>query len=179
MTKALIIGRFQPFHKGHLWMYEQVAAEFDDIIIGLVARKHNVINSDNPFSWRQRLAFIKKAIPDSQVKKCGGLYIPKLNEAFPDRIVVVGGERRGDADRQSSHYFGVKRKDGISATAVRDSLKIGDRNLFETLMPAQLHCNYEKMRKIILNANNNNYHNSFVRRGFDTNSICKHGVTKI
>jgi len=35
MTTALIIGRFQPFHLGHLLLIKEAAKEADIIVIGI------------------------------------------------------------------------------------------------------------------------------------------------
>ena len=48
---ALIIGRFQPFHKGHLFMFREAFGRIEKAIIGIGSV--NVHNDDNPFTQSQ------------------------------------------------------------------------------------------------------------------------------
>ncbi len=59
--RGLLIGRFQPFHKGHLYVIGKIAEEVDEIIIGIgSAQKSHCL--DNPFTAGERLMMIKKAL---------------------------------------------------------------------------------------------------------------------
>ncbi|WP_082837976.1 nicotinamide-nucleotide adenylyltransferase [Haladaptatus sp. R4] len=55
--RGLLIGRFQPFHNGHLSLVEQVAADVDEMIIGIgsAEKSHSV---RNPFTGGERLQMI-------------------------------------------------------------------------------------------------------------------------
>lgn len=48
---ALIIGRFQPFHKGHLFMFGEAFGQVEKAIIGIGSV--NVHDDDNPFTQSQ------------------------------------------------------------------------------------------------------------------------------
>jgi len=50
MTTGLIIGRFQPFHKGHLHAIEHALKEVDELIIAVGSSQY-VNTEDNP--WRK------------------------------------------------------------------------------------------------------------------------------
>jgi len=57
--KALFIGRFQPFHKGHLLFLKSIYTQYDKIIIGIGSSQYS--NSlDNPFSYDERKMMIEK-----------------------------------------------------------------------------------------------------------------------
>ncbi|MDI6807172.1 MAG: nicotinamide-nucleotide adenylyltransferase [Candidatus Aenigmarchaeota archaeon] len=55
---ALFIGRFQPFHKGHLYVIKKVMKEFDEVVIGIGSvNKKDVYN---PFSYEERKEMIRR-----------------------------------------------------------------------------------------------------------------------
>lgn len=59
--RGLFIGRFQPFHLGHLSVVDRMARECDTVIIGVgspeIAREEK-----NPFSGGERIEMIKKVL---------------------------------------------------------------------------------------------------------------------
>ena len=64
--RALVIGRFQPFHKGHLHVITEVAAEADELIIGIAAAADSRKPS-NPFSAGERNEMVRLALVDAGV----------------------------------------------------------------------------------------------------------------
>ena len=61
VTRALFIGRFQPFHKGHLHAVTLLLKEYDELIIMIGSAESN--DTDNPFSPGMRIDMIRAAIP--------------------------------------------------------------------------------------------------------------------
>ncbi len=59
LKSALYIGRFQPFHNGHFYIFKKLLKENDNVIIGLINRPKD---EKNPFSKRQVKAFINKKL---------------------------------------------------------------------------------------------------------------------
>lgn len=61
VRRGLIVGRFQPFHKGHLHIVKHVLKEVDEvvIIIGSAQYSHRL---DNPFTAGERLLMIRRAL---------------------------------------------------------------------------------------------------------------------
>ena len=58
MKKGLILGRFQPFHLGHLNVVQEVMNEGLLPIIGIGSSEEgNTLN--NPFTSQERIAMIK------------------------------------------------------------------------------------------------------------------------
>lgn len=57
--KALIIGRWQPFHKGHKWLVDRVKSFGHKPIIGI---RHTRINEKNPYSVQERIEMIKEVL---------------------------------------------------------------------------------------------------------------------
>jgi nicotinamide-nucleotide adenylyltransferase len=59
--KALFIGRFQPFHLGHLSLLQQLSNQYEMIIIGIGSSQyHNT--ADNPFSEDERIQMITQSL---------------------------------------------------------------------------------------------------------------------
>jgi len=58
MTTALFIGRFQPFHLGHLDALKQALTENDRIIIGIGSSEQNY-TEENPFTAGERFEMIE------------------------------------------------------------------------------------------------------------------------
>jgi len=61
MSKALFVGRFQPFHLGHLLAIEEILRKNDRVIIIIgSARQRNT--PENPFSVEERIEMIKDSL---------------------------------------------------------------------------------------------------------------------
>jgi nicotinamide-nucleotide adenylyltransferase len=64
--RGLYVGRFQPFHLGHLSAIKEVLKETDElvIVIGSAQYSHNF---NNPFTAGERLVMVRKALEESGV----------------------------------------------------------------------------------------------------------------
>ncbi len=66
MERALIIGRFQPIHNGHMEMIRRAAKRYELIIaIGSPLKSHTV---DNPFTGGERYEMILRALRDEGIE---------------------------------------------------------------------------------------------------------------
>ncbi len=65
MIRALYIGRFQPYHKGHHYVITQIAKEADELIIGIGSAQQSHEPSD-PFTAGERVLMITHALQDIQ-----------------------------------------------------------------------------------------------------------------
>ena len=77
MTRALFIGRFQPFHNGHLHVAKSLSKKYDEIIIG-VGSSQEKNTRDNPFSYNERKAMMAKALKNNKIKNFKIYPIPDL-----------------------------------------------------------------------------------------------------
>ena len=61
IDRGLYVGRFQPFHKGHLEAIKEVLDEIKElvIVIGSAQYSHNI---HNPFTAGERLVMIRRAL---------------------------------------------------------------------------------------------------------------------
>ena len=54
--RGLMMGRFQPFHLGHLELVKQILDDCDEVIIALTGSQFNYIEKD-PFTSGERIEF--------------------------------------------------------------------------------------------------------------------------
>ncbi len=61
MTRGFYIGRFQPFHNGHLNMVKRIADDVDELVLGIGSAddSHTV---RNPFTAGERIMMITKSL---------------------------------------------------------------------------------------------------------------------
>jgi len=59
--RALFIGRFQPFHKGHMAMVKRILETNDEIIVGIGSAQYSH-TGENPFTAGERYEMIKRAL---------------------------------------------------------------------------------------------------------------------
>jgi nicotinamide-nucleotide adenylyltransferase len=66
VNRGLYVGRFQPFHLGHLEAIKYVLKEVDElvIVIGSAQYSHNI---HNPFTAGERLVMIRRALQEAGV----------------------------------------------------------------------------------------------------------------
>lgn len=63
--KAVVyIGRFQPFHNGHLALLLR-ALELGEIVVVVLGSSFRSRNTKNPLTWEERAAMIRLAIPEA------------------------------------------------------------------------------------------------------------------
>jgi nicotinamide-nucleotide adenylyltransferase len=66
MRRALFVGRFQPFHSGHLSVIRALADEgYDEIIIAIGSAQYHHAPT-NPFSFAERKAMIEQVLATEQ-----------------------------------------------------------------------------------------------------------------
>lgn len=66
MSTALFVGRFQPFHKGHMRAVLDILKECDKVIV-CVGSAQESRTEQNPLSYDQRTEMIKYALGDAEV----------------------------------------------------------------------------------------------------------------
>ena len=64
--RALMMGRFQPFHLGHLDLVGKILDECDEIIIAITSSQFNYLEKD-PFTAGERIEMIHNSINDFKI----------------------------------------------------------------------------------------------------------------
>ena len=64
--RGLLIGRFQPVHKGHIYVIKEIQKVVDEIIIciGSAQKSHS---QENPFTAGERVMMLKKSLYENGI----------------------------------------------------------------------------------------------------------------
>ncbi len=169
-------GRFQPFHNGHIASWEKTSKEFGLPVIPLqIVSKREA--SPFPDSLLKKMgadliknnSFIEDYFiyPSSYGRTVVPLFVKFLRDEGYEPMGLGAGSDRIKAyepqikyikgpttDTPVSPDFELKMVDaraegGPSGTKVRNALKDGDRDKFESMMPKELHKYFDKLEKYI------------------------------
>jgi nicotinamide-nucleotide adenylyltransferase len=66
LTTGLYIGRFQPFHLGHLEAVKHILGKVDELVI-VVGSAHDSHTLDNPFTAGERITMIRLALKEAKI----------------------------------------------------------------------------------------------------------------
>jgi len=79
LKRGLLVGRFQPFHKGHLFLVRQVFQDCDELIVVIGSAQFNYTYTD-PFTAGERIMMIHASLIESGIdlKKC--YIVPVVND---------------------------------------------------------------------------------------------------
>ena len=75
---GLLIGRFQPFHLGHLEALQFALSKVDKLYVGL-GSSNKPVEKNNPFTAEQRKEMILSSIDDSMKEKISIYFIPDVD----------------------------------------------------------------------------------------------------
>jgi nicotinamide-nucleotide adenylyltransferase len=67
VRRGVFVGRFQPFHKGHLEVVKRTLKEVDELVI-IVGSSQYSHKLDNPFTSGERITMIRKALQEEEIK---------------------------------------------------------------------------------------------------------------
>ena len=114
MKRALFIGRWQPLHPGHKWLFNQ---KLEQGIPILIAVRNTPINESNPFTTEDVIANLEKEYSE-EVKSSSVKII-----SIPDIESVNYGRGVG---YEINEYVPPKDIGKISATKIREELNKDD-----------------------------------------------------
>jgi len=75
---ALFVGRFQPFHKGHLKVIQNASKKYNQVIVGIGSSQYG-FTLDNPFTADERKLMIEKSLKTIDVKNYTIVLIPDIH----------------------------------------------------------------------------------------------------
>ncbi len=73
------MGRFQPFHLGHLDLVKQILSECDEVVIAITSSQFNYLEKD-PFTASERIEMIYQALKEDGVDLSRCFIIPIENQ---------------------------------------------------------------------------------------------------
>ena len=144
---GLLIGRFQPFHLGHLEALRFALSKVDKLWVGL-GSSNKLIEKNNPFTAEERKEMILSSIDDSMKENISIYFIPdvdnhvkwieKIDTIVPKFDIIFSN------DELTKHLYSKRttqvisipflNRDKLSGTNIRD-LIISDQK-WEDFVPA-------------------------------------------
>lgn len=93
---ALVIGRFQPFHKGHLFLIKKALTIASKLVIGIGSS--NVVDGDNPLSYRTRRSMILTVFKREGLQERLLMIVPIPDVPHDDEWLHINQKRVGHFD---------------------------------------------------------------------------------
>jgi len=146
--RGIYVGRFQPFHMGHLLVIKGILREVDElvIVIGSAQYSHRI---DNPFTTGERLTMIYNALKEAEIsfERCWIVpvrdvhvhmlwvaevvgYTPKFSVVYANEPLTRRLFSEGGFKVKSIPY---QKRDIYSATEIRERMLKGKD--WEVLVP--------------------------------------------
>lgn len=148
MTTALFVGRFQPFHLGHLKVIKEILKENGKVIIAIGSSQESRTET-NPFSFKERENMIREALVSEGIRNFEIIGIP---DVMNDIRWVTEIRKRCSVDRVYTRnpwtarcfrkagipvlQHGLYENEKYSATEIRKMMRSGKG--WEELVPAKV-----------------------------------------
>jgi nicotinamide-nucleotide adenylyltransferase len=114
MKKALFVGRFQPFHKGHLEVIGRLSKKYGKVYI-IIGSATESGTFKNPFTLEERIEMIKRALEPSGIKN---FEISSVEDFNDDRLWTEAIRKAFDFDvvySRNTWTLECFRKQGVKA----------------------------------------------------------------
>lgn len=79
VKRALFIGRFQPFHKGHLEVVKKLLKTYDELIVAVGSAEAS-ISQENPFTAGERLEMVRSCFSKKELLRLIIIPIRDVND---------------------------------------------------------------------------------------------------
>jgi nicotinamide-nucleotide adenylyltransferase len=91
VKRGLFVGRFQPFHMGHLAVIMDILEEVDEVVIVIGSAQYSH-RTDDPFTTGERLTMIHHALNEARVplERCWIVPVPDVHRHMLWAAEVVG-----------------------------------------------------------------------------------------
>jgi len=147
--KALFIGRFQPFHNGHLRIIQNISKLFKELIIGIGSSQYGD-TKDNPFLADERKKMIENALKNTGIKNYKIILIPDIHNPprWVDHVLSIISDfdvviSNNDLTKRLFHEKGftiketkLYNKDEYSGKEIRK--RIANDEEWEKLVPSEV-----------------------------------------
>jgi nicotinamide-nucleotide adenylyltransferase len=141
VKRVAFVGRFQPFHRGHLSVIKDLLPKFDQVLV-VVGSSDKFRTLENPFTVGERHAMVKATLEDLGVKsdKFKVVPLPDIDDdekwvkhvvnTCPDEFVAVAITENPRVEKlfkkdKKKKIIKTKKKYAISATTVREEIAKG------------------------------------------------------
>lgn len=141
---ALYIGRFQPFHIGHLDAVRQILAKEKKLVIG-IGSAQDKISKKNPFTTREREDMIKMVMNNNKIKIIpipdigdDSKWVKHVESLSPRFDVVYTGSPKVKKLFRKAGYKVVLLKFNLKISATQIRQKIREGKNWESLVPKKV-----------------------------------------
>jgi len=158
--RAVFVGRFQPFHKGHLKAIKYILKKEKKGIFIVIGSIERFLERGNPFSFKERKEMVIRALRESRIKNFKIFGVPDFfdDKAWASKVLAITGLKPADAlvfsrdpwTTKSFEKIGVKVQpqpfffNKLSATLVRE--KICRQEKWEHLLPKSVSAYLKEIR---------------------------------
>ena len=84
INRAFYIGRFQPFHNGHLKVISEIAKDLDELVIGIGSAQLSH-TPENPFTAGERIMMISRSLEKLDLYT----YVIPINDIYRNAVWVA------------------------------------------------------------------------------------------
>lgn len=140
-TLGLVIGRFQPFHRGHEWIVRKALDHCDRLLI-ILGSAEMARSVRNPWTVQEREALIRQSLPDVPAERLCFAGVPDV--FYREAVWLAWVERAVEQHADGQHpklfghtkdsssyylalfpqwdYYELPNHEGLSATPLREAL---------------------------------------------------------
>lgn len=144
--RGCYIGRFQPYHNGHHHMVSEIAAEVDELVLG-IGSAGDSHTTRNPFTAGERVMMVTKAVSEFDLTtyvvpiedlERNSVWVshvqsmsPSFDVAYSNNPLVIRLFREAGVDVRQSPMFN---REVLEGTEVRE--RMTNSNDWRSLVPA-------------------------------------------
>ena len=78
---GLLVGRFQPFHRGHLAVVSALRrAHPEDVLLLAIGSAQESFTAENPFTAGERVEMIQRALSEAHLERCLPIPVPDIHQ---------------------------------------------------------------------------------------------------
>ena len=91
VKRAIFVGRFQPFHLGHLNAVKEILKIVDELVLVVGSSQYSHM-LDNPFTTGERITMIKRALEEEgiEMSRCWIIPVPDIHVHMAWVAQIVG-----------------------------------------------------------------------------------------
>ena len=140
MSRGLFLGRFQPFHNGHLHMIKTAKDQVDELIVAIGSAEKS-FTDDNPFTAGERILMIRESLIEREwldkviivpIRDMNrhGIWVNLIEEMVPKFDIVFSSDKPTIGLFQEKGYqaqvLTMKNRKYLSGMAIREVMTIND-----------------------------------------------------